>query len=258
MIIDTHAHYDDNRFDNDRDELLSNLNSNGIEAIIEASASVRGCRETINLINKYDNVYGMLGIHPDEVGDITDSDISFIKDNLSNNKIVSIGEIGLDYFTHEDEVKDKEEQKKWFEFFLDLAKEYNMPINVHSRDACEDTLNILSQDKYKGITGIIHCFSYSLETAQSYVNLDYYIGVGGVVTFKNGKKLKEVVQGIDLSRIVLETDCPYLAPSPFRGERNDSRYIRYIAATIGDIKGVDIDEVIKITSSNAKQIYGMK
>lgn len=252
MIIDTHAHYDDHRYDTDRKELLSSLNKNGVELVVEASARLSGCRATLELINKYDFIYGMLGIHPDEEADFNNETYEFIKDNLQNKKIVSVGEIGLDYYGEE---KNKELQKEWFVRFIKLSNEMDMPINVHTRDALKDTLDILRDNKTGDGSGIIHCFSYSSDAAKKFVDMGYMLGIGGVVTFKNGKVLKEVVKDIDISKLVLETDCPYLSPEPYRGMRNNSTYIRMIAAAVSDIKGIDINDVIKITNENAKRVY---
>ena len=255
MIIDTHTHYDDARYESDRDELLLSLNDNGVELVVEASARLEGCKATIELVNKYDFIYGMLGIHPDEEMDLNDEVYEFIKNNLQNKKIVSIGEIGLDYYGKE---KNKDLQKEWFTKFIKLSNEQNMPINVHSRDALCDTLNIISNNKTGEGSGIIHCFSYSIDAARKFVDMGYLLGIGGVVTFKNGKVLKDVVKEIDITKLVLETDCPYLSPEPYRGKRNNSTYIRMVAAAISDIKMMDINDVIKITNENAKRVYRIK
>lgn len=255
MIIDTHTHYDDARYEADRDELLLSLNDNGVELVVEASARLEGCKATIELVNKYDFIYGMLGIHPDEEMDLNDEVYEFIKNNLQNKKIVSIGEIGLDYYGKE---KNKDLQKEWFTKFIKLSNEQNMPINVHSRDALSDTLDIISNNKTGEGSGIIHCFSYSIDAARKFVDMGYLLGIGGVVTFKNGKVLKDVVKEIDITKLVLETDCPYLSPEPYRGKRNNSTYIRMVAAAISDIKTMDINDVIKITNENAKRVYRIK
>lgn len=257
MIIDTHAHYDDEQFDTDRDILLSNdkLLSGGIAAIVNASANMKGCRATLELVNKYEKVYGMLGVHPEDVTELTDEDYEWIRINSHHNKIVAIGEIGLDYYYEGNPPKDA--QAEHFKRFIRLAKEVGLPINVHSREATEDTLNIIISENAAEVGGIIHCFSSSAEIALQYVNMGFYIGVGGVVTFKNGKKLKEVVEKCPLERLVLETDCPYLAPTPHRGERNSSYYLPLVASEIAAIKGISVEEVLSVTEKNAGKVYGI-
>lgn len=255
MIIDTHAHYDDGRFDEDRDRFLSTLRENNIAAVVNASAEMKGCRDTLELTAKFPDVYGMLGIHPESVGNLTEADVDWIKTNLANEKIVAVGEIGLDYYW--DENPPAEEQIKWFRRFIQIAKEEKLPINVHSRDAAADTLKVMQEENAAAAGGIIHCYSYSLEMAKIYVDMGFYIGVGGVVTFKNGRKLKEVVENIPLDHLVVETDCPYLAPMPFRGERNDSSLIKYIIEEMAALKGVSPEYVEQITEENARKVYGL-
>lgn len=255
MIIDTHAHYDDDQFDSDRDKLLDNkaLTDGGIAAIVNASASMEGCRATLDLTSKYEKVYGMLGVHPEDVSDLTDADYEWIKEQCSNPKIVAVGEIGLDYYYEENPPRDI--QTEHFRRFIRLAKEVNLPINVHSREATKDTMDIIREEEAYKVGGIIHCFSSSAEVAIQYVDMGFHIGIGGVVTFKNGKKLKEVVSLCPLDRLVLETDCPYLAPTPHRGERNSSYYIPLIVSEIAAIKGIDEEEVLRVTEENARKVY---
>ena len=261
MIIDTHSHYDDSVFDLDRDDLLSNLCGNNIELVINASADLKGCEDTIKLCHRYDNVYGMIGIHPDGLKELNDSSIPYLKELIeanaiyNGNKIVAVGEIGLDY--HYDDVP-KELQIKWFHKQLELAKEVNLPVNIHSREAAKDTYDILKEHSTEELGGIIHCYSYSVDMAREYLNLGYYFGIGGVLTFKNARKLVEVVEYLPLEAIVLETDCPYLSPVPFRGERNDSRNLKQVAEKIAELKSVSYDKVIDITAANAKKVYSIK
>lgn len=252
MIYDTHAHYDDHSFDEDRESLLASMQENGIGRIINASADMKGCRATIELCEKYPFMYGMLGVHPSELSDLTEADMEFIKANSTNPKILAIGEIGLDYH-YED--TDKDLQKKWFIRQLELAREVKLPLNIHSRDAAKDTMDIMKEYHAEDMGGVIHCYSYSKEMALEYVAMGFAIGVGGVVTFKNAKKLKETVEAVPIENIVLETDCPYLAPTPFRGERNSSIYLPYVVREIGQIKGLKDDEVIEITEANANRIF---
>lgn len=254
MIFDTHAHYDDKQFDGDRDELLNSMASMGVNTIVNVGASFNGCRRALELAGKYPFMYAAVGIHPDEVGFLNEDTFAELKEWCRDDKVVAVGEIGLDYYW---DTEPRDLQKKWFVRQLELAREMGLPVNIHSRDAAEDTFRIIKEHA-EGIPGIIHCFSGSRELASEYVKLGFYIGVGGVVTFKNGKKLKQVVEEISLSNIVLETDCPYLAPEPYRGKRNHSGYIKYVAQEVARLKGVTYEEVIKETEKNAKEVYGLK
>ena len=255
MIFETHAHYDDEKFDVDRVELLSHLlRENNIGNIVNIGASFRGCKDSLKLAEEYENVYAALGIHPEEMDDMTQENLDWIKANASNPKVVAIGEIGLDYYWIKDE-EGRANQREWFQRQLDIAKEVNLPVVIHSRDAAEDTLNTIMRYNTQDNKGIIHCYSYSKEIALEYVKMGWYIGVGGVVTFKNSKKLVETVQAIPLENIVLETDCPYMAPVPHRGERNSSIFLSYVAEKIAEIKGVSVEEVERVTYENALRIY---
>ena len=240
MLIDTHCHLSMSDID-------SINNMDGI--MITAGCDDETNKEVIELVNKYPNVYGVLGIHPEEIDKITDSSFKFIEDNLSNKKIVGIGEIGLDYYWRSD---NKEKQKEVFERQLELAQKYNLPVVIHSRDAIQDTYDIVS--KYK-LRGSIHCFSSSLEMAKEFVKLGYKIGVGGTITFKNSKKLQEIVQVIDIENILLETDSPYLSPEPFRGRKNEPKNTIFVAQKIAEIKGVNTDEIINKTYASALEIF---
>ena len=255
MIIDTHAHYDDERFNEDRDKLLCGMKAKGIDIIVNASATVQGCFDSLALAEKYDFVYTMSGINPSDTADLEKAGVfDKIKEVAMHEKCVAVGEIGLDYYWDE---PDRDIQKKWFVAQLALARDIQKPVNIHSRDAAADTLDIMKAEKAEDMGGIIHCFSYGVEMAREYLNMGFYIGVGGVVTFKNGKKLKEVVEYAPLDRIVLETDCPYLAPEPFRGHRNHSEYLHMVAEKIAEIKNVTKEEVIKVTRENALRVYGI-
>lgn len=252
MIFETHAHYDDQAFDDDRDEILSTLTEHGIEAVVNICASVRSLDETAALIEKYPNVYGTVGIHPDEIGDITPEVWEKMRMLCDLKKMIAVGEIGLDYYW------DKENHKtqiKWFEKQMDLAREKHLPMVIHSRDAAADTLDVVKANKAGEIGGIVHCFSYGKEMAREYLNMGFYLGIGGVLTFNNAKKLKEVVAYAPMDRLVLETDSPYLSPVPFRGKRNSSRNIPYIVQAISDIKGISSENVVEITNRNAKNAY---
>lgn len=252
MIFDTHAHYDDEKFDEDRDELLGSLSSAGIGTVVNAASTIESCHQIVELTDKYPFLYGTIGIHPSECGELTEDDFEWIKKETQNPKIVAIGEIGLDYYWPE---PDHDIQKKWFKRQLQLAKDVDMPVVIHSRDAAADTLDMIRNAGLPAKTVDIHCFSYSKEMAREYINMGYYLGIGGVVTFKNAKKLKEVVEYAPIENILLETDCPYLAPEPNRGKRNSSLNLGYIVDKIAEIKHMDREDVISITEKNAQDFY---
>lgn len=251
MIFETHAHYDDERFTEDQESVLADLPRKGISPVINVGASIASTRTTLELAQKYDFIYVAVGVHPSDIDGLNEETFAWLTQQTTYEKTVAVGEIGLDYYW------DKEGhdlQKYWFIRQLELAGEKKLPVMIHSREAAADTMEIMK--KYgKDRNGVIHCYSYSPEMAQEYVKMGYFIGVGGVVTFKNAKKLKETVQEIPLESIVLETDCPYLAPEPFRGKRNCSLYISYVAEKIAELKGISAEEVIRQTEENAKQLY---
>lgn len=252
MIFDTHAHYDDEAFQEDRDELLNSLSTHGIEAVVNVGASIQTTKNTLELMKKYPFVYGAVGVHPSETEELNDNLMDWLKHVSGEKKVVAIGEIGLDYYWKE---PDPEIQKHWFVRQLQLARAVKLPVIIHSRDAAQDTLDIMKAEKAGEIGGVIHCFSYGTEMAREYLNMGFYLGIGGVVTFNNGRKLKEVVEYMPLDRIVLETDCPYLSPVPNRGKRNSSLNLPYVAEAISQIKGISPEEVIKITNQNARNLY---
>ena len=252
MIFDTHAHYDDDTFDEDREELLAGMNAAGVEYIVNVGASMASSKRSVNLAEKYPFVYAAVGVHPDEVGELNEEKFAQLKAWTSHEKVKAVGEIGLDYYW------DKEGhdlQKHWFMRQMELAHECNLPMIVHSREAAKDTLDMIVAAKPLELSGIIHCYSYSVEQAREYLDMGYYIGIGGVLTFKNAKKLKEVAEYAPLSQIVIETDCPYLAPTPFRGKRNDSSKLRYVAEELASIKQMSVEEVIRITNENGRKLY---
>lgn len=254
MIFDSHAHYDDHAFDEDREELLSALAGAGVGTVVNVGASLEGTRRTVELARKYPFIYGAAGVHPDEAGELNEETFAWLREQCLQERIVAVGETGLDYYWDKE---NHEVQKKWFIRQLKLAKELSLPVIVHSREAAADTMEILKQEYSSRIPVVIHCYSYSPELAREYVKMGYYLGIGGVVTFKNAKKLKEVVQETPLEQILLETDCPYLAPEPFRGKRNDSRNLIYVAEAVAGIKGVTPEAVIETTEKNARCFYGL-
>lgn len=253
MIFETHAHYDDEQFDLDREELLSSMPEQGVGTIVNVSATYESCRRVVDLVQKYPFMYAAVGIHPDEVGSLNEERFAALKELCGREKVVAVGEIGLDYYW-DNESHDL--QKEWFIRQLDLARGQGLPVLIHSREAAADTMEIMKEHG-QGLRGVIHCYSYSKEQAKEYVKMGYYIGVGGVVTFKNARKLKETVEEIPLTSIVLETDCPYLAPVPFRGKRNNSSYIKYVAEEIAEIKGISYEAVVEQTEKNARDLYNL-
>lgn len=255
MIFDTHAHYDDSAFDTDRETLLSSLEEAGVKTVVNVGASLSGTRRTVELTEKYPFIYGAAGVHPDEVGALDETSFQWLKEQCLLEKIVAVGEIGLDYYWDKE---NHELQKKWFVRQLHLAHELQMPVIIHSREAAADTMDILKQEYRPDIPVVVHCYSYSPEMAREYIKMGYYLGIGGVLTFKNAKKLKEVVAESPMERLLLETDAPYLAPVPFRGKRNDSRKLIHVAEAIGQIKGIPAEEVIRITEENAYRFYRIR
>ena len=255
MIFDTHAHYDDDAFDEDREELLASLPGQDICHVVNVGASLSSCRQTLALVKEYDFMYGAIGVHPSETAELTEERFKWLKKAAQEPKIVAVGEIGLDYYWEEPE---HDIQKKWFCRQMELARELRLPVIIHSRDAAQDTLELMKELHAEEIGGVVHCYSYSLEMAKEYEKLGFFFGIGGVVTFNNARKLKEVVEYLPLERIVLETDCPYLAPVPNRGKRNSSLNLRYVAEKIAEIKNIGYDEVIEETRRNAEKLYRLK
>lgn len=256
-MFETHAHFDDEKFDVDREELLASLPANNIDYVVNVGASIETTKKTIELSKKYDFIYAAVGVHPSDISDLNQDTFSWLREQTQYEKTVAVGEIGLDYYWDK-EPEVQKNQRYWFKRQLELAREVNLPVIIHSRDAAKDTLDIMSEMKAGEIGGVVHCFSYSKEMALEYVKMGMYIGVGGVVTFKNAKKLKEAVEAIPMESILLETDCPYLTPEPNRGKRNSSLYLPYVVKEIANIKGISEEEVINITTQNAKKMYNIK
>lgn len=255
MIFDTHAHYDDEAFDEDRGILLSSMKSSGIGNIVNIGADMKSSQVSIELANEYDFIYAAVGVHPSEVEELTDEHMDELEKWAALDKVVAIGEIGLDYHYPD---TDKALQKKWFVKQLEVAAKAKLPVVIHSRDAAKDTLDIMKEHKADEIGGVVHCYSYGVEMAREYLDMGYYFGIGGVVTFTNSKKLKEVVSYLPLDKIVLETDCPYLSPVPNRGKRNSSLNLPYVVSAIADIKQISEEEVIEATTKNAFDLYRIK
>ena len=250
-IFDTHSHYDDEKFNPDREAILNNLQSQGVSLVVSCGCDIDSTQFNFDLAQKYDYIYFAAGFHPENLQGATLDDLKIIEKFAQNKKCVAIGEIGLDYHWMD---SPKEVQREFFEAQIELAKELDMPVIVHDRDAHGDTLDILKSTKPKGV---VHCFSGSREMAREIIRLGMYIGLNGVVTFPNARKSLEVVKEIPIERLVLETDCPYLAPTPVRGKRNDSSNIPYIAEKISEVLGMDAQELLDITNKNAKKLYNL-
>ncbi|MCR5722420.1 MAG: TatD family hydrolase [Lachnospiraceae bacterium] len=253
MIFDSHSHYDDEAFDADRDELLKSLREKGVGKIISCASSWDSLKKVTDICHNYSFAFPALGIHPENAMDLTPERRPVLEALIEKEQPAAIGEIGLDY--HYDEPP-RDFQKDIFVYHLELAKRFNLPIIVHSRDAAEDTYELIkahNPDK----KGVIHCFSSSYEMAVKYVEMGYYIGIGGVVTFKNAAKLKDIATKIPLNSILLETDCPYMAPVPFRGTRNDSSLIKYVAEEIASLRGITPEEVIETTYNNTCRLFNV-
>lgn len=254
MIFETHAHYDDKRFLDDQHETIMRVRQSGVCPIINVGASIESTKASLALAEKYDFIYAAVGVHPSDISDLNEESFQWLCSQASHNKTVAIGEIGLDYYWDKDsEIQEK--QRYWFSRQLSLAKDTGLPVIIHSRDAANDTLEIMKNASAENIQGVIHCYSYSKELALQFVEMGYYIGVGGVVTFKNAKKLVEAVEVIPLERILLETDCPYMAPEPHRGSRNDSSNIPFVIHKIAQIKGVTPERVEEVTRNNAFSLF---
>jgi len=248
MFTDSHAHITKEFYD-DIDSIIQNAKDNKVNRIIIDADSIESCYEVIDISSKYENVYCCLGVHPENINEDLNELDKIIEDNKDNPKFIAIGEIGLDYYWTKD---NKDIQQKILRHQMELAKKYNKPVIIHSREATKDTIDILKE--YPEVCGDIHCFSGSLETAQIYIKMGYYIGVGGVMTFKNAN-IKDVIVKLPIDRLLLETDSPFLAPTPKRGETNEPANIPLIADFLANLKGISIDEVSKITESNVNKLF---
>lgn len=256
MIFESHAHYDDEAFDTDREQLLESFAEHGIGCVVNVAASLDSVKTTMELMRKYPFIYGALGVHPSEIGDLNEESFAWLREQFKEPKAVAVGEIGLDYYwDKEEEVQTR--QKEWFARQLFLAREMQLPVIIHSRDAAKDTWDMMAAEHAEDLRGVVHCFAYSREIARDFLKWDYYFGIGGVLTFKNARKLKEVVEYLPMDRILLETDSPYLAPVPFRGKRNSSLNLPYVVSAIAQIKGISEEEVEEITCRNARTLFGI-
>lgn len=255
MYFDTHAHYDDEKFEEDRNDVIQGVHKDGVDTIVNVGASVDTSIASIDLANRYDYVYASVGVHPSEIMDLNDGYIDVLESLIQENrsKVVAVGEIGLDYYY--DDAPPAKLQRKFFVEQIDLARRMELPVIIHDRDAHKDTLDVIMEEDVGDIGGIVHCFSGSVEMADCVIKQGLYIAIGGVVTFKNAKKLVEVVKMIPEDRLLIETDLPYLAPEPFRGSRNVSSNLKYVVDKIASIRGETPEHIARITTDNAKRVY---
>lgn len=253
MFIDSHAHLDDKRFDADRDMIIKNLKENKVDYVFNIGADLESSETSVKLANQYDNIYAVVGVHPHSAKEVDENTIDRLKELSKEEKVIAIGEIGLDYY-YDNSPRDL--QVKWFKEQIKLAKEVNLPIVIHTRDASQETFDILKENA-KDHPVIMHCYSGSVEMAEEYVKLGYYISIAGPLTFKNARIPKEVVENIPMDRLLIETDCPYLTPVPYRGKRNEPMFVKYVAEEMAKIKGISVEEVGRITSRNLQKAFSI-
>lgn len=257
MIFDTHAHYDDEAFEEDRGALIASLAEQGIGRVVNVAADLASVSTSLTLAQQYPFIYAAVGVHPSNVQELTERDYEWLEEKLAAPKAVAVGEIGLDYYwDKEPEVQAR--QRESFSRQLQLAKKLDKPVIIHSRDAAKDTLDVMAAEGGSQLRAVIHCFSYTKETAREFQKWDYYFGIGGVLTFKNAKKLKDAAAELPIERILLETDCPYLAPEPYRGKRNSSLYLPRVVAALAELKGLSCQEIEDITWHNGCRFYGLE
>lgn len=255
MLFDTHAHYDDERFDEDRDTLLASMPENNVGLILNPGCDVESSRKAVSYANKYPFVYAAVGMHPENIEDGWEADLETIRALAQNeSKVRAIGEIGLDYYWEKDE-RARARQQVVFARQMELARALHLPVIVHDRDAHADSMEITR--RYPDVIGVYHCYAGHVEMARELLKLGYYLSFTGVITFKNAKKAKEVIREVPIERLMIETDSPYMAPEPFRGRRNSSLYVHRMAETIAEIKGMSAAEVERITTENGRQLFGI-
>ncbi|HBD62956.1 MAG TPA: hydrolase TatD [Clostridiales bacterium] len=252
--MDSHAHLDDERFDEDREELIDSLQENGIEAVLNPGADLKTSRAAVALADKYPFIYAAVGCHPHDSKFMDDDTMNIFRELAKNKKVLGIGEIGLDYYYDN---SDRETQKIWFREQIRLAKELDLPYIVHDRDAHEDIIRIMKEEHHSGTRGILHCYSGSVEMAREFMKLGFYISLGGPVTFKKAKTPRMVAKEVPMEKLLIETDCPYLAPEPFRGKRNDPKLVKYVAEEIAGIREVTVSEIAEKTKENFKRLFNL-
>ena len=255
MFIDSHSHLDDERFNEDRDILIKSLKDNKVDIAINIGADLETSINSVNLANKYDNIYATIGVHPHSASEVTLETLNKFRQMSKNKKVVAIGEIGLDYY-YDNSPRDL--QRKWFKEQVELAKELNLPVVIHSRDATQETFDIIKEAQDGTLRGVLHCFSGSIEMAIEYIKLGFYISIGGPVTFKNARVVREVAESVPLDKLLIETDSPYLTPEPYRGKRNEPMFVRYVAEKIAEIKKISVEELASHTSRNTKELFEIK
>lgn len=252
-LFDSHAHYDDKRFAEDYHEVILNAFDSGVKYILNAGSDIATSKKSIMLAEKFDFVYAAVGVHPHEVEKLSETDFDELKKMYSHKKVVAVGEIGLDYYYDH---SPRESQRHWFERQIELGKELNLPLIIHNRDSHEDMMNIIR--KHAPFNGVLHCFTGSWEMAKELLSLGLYLSFGGPITFKNASKAIGIIEKMPEDRILIETDCPYLTPEPFRGKRNDSGYVHLVAKKISEIRGISIEEAAKRTTMNTKKLFGIE
>lgn len=254
MLIDSHAHLDDDRFHKDREEVINSLKENGISLVINPGSDLQSSISAVKLSEQYDNIYAAVGVHPHSASEMDEGTIEILKAFGKREKVIAIGEIGLDYY-YDNSPRDV--QRKWFKRQMELAKELNLPIIVHSREANQETFDMIKDESDGKLIGVLHCYSGSPEMAKEYVKLGFYISLAGPVTFKNAKMPKEVAKVVPIDRLLVETDSPYLTPEPHRGKRNEPLYVRHVAAMIAELRGMTIDDLSRATSENTKRLFNI-
>lgn len=255
MLFDTHVHLNADQYEEDLQEVIDRARKDKVENMVVVGFDRKTINRAMELVEKYDFLYAAVGWHPVDAIDMTDEDLAWIEDLASHEKVVAIGEMGLDY--HWDK-SPKEVQKEVFRRQIHLAKKVKLPIIIHNRDATADVVEILREEEAKEVGGIMHCFTGSLEVAKECMEMNFFISFGGPVTFKNAKKPKEVVKEISMEKLLIETDCPYLTPHPYRGKRNEPAYVRLVAEQVAELKNMTIEEVAEKTTANAKKLFGIK
>lgn len=253
-IFDSHAHYDDESFNEDRELVIDEITNRGVIGVLNCGSSMEGAIKSVELSKKYDMFYAAVGVHPEFADGVNENTIEELRSLAMNEKVKAIGEIGLDYYYEEN--PPREVQRKAFRMQMKLAEELGLPVVIHDRDAHEETLNIIKE--FPKVKGVIHCFSGSVEFARQCLKEGYYIGFTGVVTFKNAKKIMEVAKEVPIDKLLVETDCPYMAPTPHRGKRNQSNYIEYIIDKIAEIKGITVEELSEETIKNTERFLNLK
>lgn len=254
-FIDSHVHLDDERFDEDREQLIKSLNENGVETILNLGSDLNTSKSSVKLADEYSFIYAAIGCHPHDSKYMNEDVMNTFIEMAKDKKVIGIGEIGLDYYYDN---SDRETQKLWFREQIRLAKELDLPYIVHDRDAHEDVFRIMKEEHCSGTRGILHCYSSSVEMAREFIKLGFYISLGGPVTFKKSKTPKLVAREVPIDRLLIETDCPYLTPEPFRGKRNEPKYVRYVAEEIARIREVQVSEIAEKTKSNFKNLFNLQ